>query len=147
MFNEYEYLSSETKEFIRNNLRKIPKYKDFPLNIKEAIKKALKKQKITSLSPHWFIDDKPEDNLNLLKKELDWKQINQSYPLGTTNCQLNFPNVFLSMKNFGFSHYTIEISKMIRSGEISREEALQKLKIDFDKNYVNSILKEIDCKI
>jgi len=146
-FDEYEYLSKETKNFILNNLRKIPKYKDFPLNSKEAFKNALKKQKITALSPHWFINDKPEDNLDLLKKELAWKQINQSYPLGSTNCQLNFPSVYLSVKNFGFSHYTIEMSKRIRNGEISRKDAIKSLKINFDKKYVNSILEKIDCKI
>jgi hypothetical protein len=83
------------------------KYKKFPLNFKEAKKKALKKQKIIAISPHWFLSDLPENKLELLKKELDWKQIEHSYPLGSTNCQLNFPSVFLSMKNFGFSHYHI----------------------------------------
>lgn len=145
--DEYEYLSTETKDFIKNYLHKIPKYKNFPLNNKDATKEALKKQKIISLSPHWFTDDQPEDNLSLLKKELSWEQLNKSYPLGSTNCRLNFANVFLSMKNFGFSHYTIEMSKRIRNGEISREEAQKKLKIDFDKKYVNSILKEIDCHL
>jgi hypothetical protein len=146
-FDEYEYLSVETKNFIKYKLRKMAKYKNFPLNFKEAKKDALKKQKIIAISPHWFLNDLPEDKLALLKKELNWKQIDQSYPLGSTNCQLNFPSVFLSMKNFGFSHYHIEVSKKIRNGEISREEALKSLKINFDKKYVNSILKKLDCKI
>ena len=145
--DEYEYLSTDTKGFIKNYLHKIPKYKNFPLNSKGATKEALKKQKIISLSPHWFTDEKPEDCLSLLKKELGWKQLKKSYPLGSTNCRLSFPNAFLSMKNFGFSHYTIEMSKRIRNGEMSREEAEKKLKINFDKKFVNSILKEIDCHL
>ena len=146
-FDEYEYLSIETKNFIKYKLRKIEKYKSFPLNFKDAKKGALKKQKIIALSPHWFLNDLPEDKLDLLKKELNWQQIDQSYPHGSTNCQLNFPSVFLSMKNFGFSHYHIETSKKIRNGEISRKEALRSLEIDFDKDYVNSILEQMDCKI
>lgn len=146
-FDEYEYLSAETKDFIKNKLRKIAKYKNFPLNFNEAKKEALRKQKIIALSPHWFLNDLPEDKLGLLKKELNWKQINKSYPLGSTNCQLNFPSVFLSIEKFGFSHYHVEISKKIRNGEISRKKALHSLKINFDKKHVNSILKEIDCKI
>ena len=107
----------------------------------------MRKQKIEALSPHWFLDDNPEEKLNILKKELGWKQIAQSYPKGSTNCQLNFPSVFLSMKNFGFSHYHIEMSKRIRNGEISREEALEKLKIDFDKDDVNLILEKMGCHL
>lgn len=144
---EYKCLSVETKKFITEHLRKIPKYKNFPLNFEEAKKVALKRQKIIALSPHWFINDLPENNLELLKKELNWKKIGKSYPANSTNCQLNFPSVFLSIEKFGFSHYHIEISKKIRNGELSRKEALRLLNMSFDKNYVNSILEKINCKI
>lgn len=146
-FSEYEYLSRETEDFIKHHLRQIPKYRDFPLSHEAAAQAGAQDREIIALSPHWFLPTTPEDHLDLLKNELSWQETPESYPQGSTNCQLNFPSVYLSLKNFGYSHYHIEMSKRIRRGEISRQEALEKLELNFDREKVEEILSKLDCKL
>lgn len=142
---EYQKMSRETVSFIKNDLRKIDKYKNFPSNMNEAIGK---NKKILAFSPHWFLESDDEKMIKILKEKLDWSAIKSSYPNGSTNCMLNFASVYLSIKNYGFSHYHIEMSNRIRNGETSKEEAQKKLKIDFDEDFINkNILDKLDCKI
>lgn len=143
--SRYLKLSEFTRKFIKENLHKIDKYKKFPLNKSEAIGK---NSNIRTLSPHWFVGQDDMKNNCILKKELKWKAPRLSYPKGSTNCLLNFVSTYLSMKNFGYTHYHIEMEKQIKNGEISIKEANKKLKIDFDKKFINTkILNKIKCKI
>lgn len=144
---EYAAMSECTEEFIKQHLNKDPKYKDFPRSMKEYMRRFRKKFKVELVSPHWFLDEDRGEGMEILKHELKWKAPATSYPAGTTNCIMNFVNVYLSMKNFGFTHYHVELSKLVRMGEISMEEANKMLEINFDKQFVNSILRKIGCKI
>lgn len=138
----YIPISEATREFVKNNLRKSPKYKNFSLSIRGVLKKTKKPKRSRMISPHWYLEKNPEDKIDILKKELKWRPPDLSYPRGSTNCLINFVNVYLAMKNYGYTHYHIEMSKLIRQGQLSREEALEKLHIDFDKRLIDSILKE-----
>lgn len=145
--NPYEPISSASTDFIKNNLHGDPKYKDFPLTIDQALKKADKRFKTEMVSPHWYMNWDPEKIKTILKNELQWKPIKHSYPEGSTNCAMNFVNVHLSLQNYGYSHYDIEMSKQIRTGEISREEALKNIELNFDRQTVDKVLKRINCQI
>lgn len=141
----YIKMSQYTKIFIQNVLRKIDKYKNFPLNKIEAIGK---NAKIQTLSPHWFTNQNDKVNNDILRKELLWKVPKMSYPKGSTNCMLNFASSYLSMQHFGYTHYHIEMEKQIKSGELSKAEFQDKLQIGFDKDFINKrILNKLKCKI
>ena len=140
---EFMSMNKAVTDFVKH-IRKIPKYKDFPETM-EKVKKKYKK--IMVLSPHWFLKDDPEDYKKLIKKELKWKPAKISYPLGSTNCYLNFLSVYLSMKYYRFTHYHIEMSKLIRSGELSREEGLKALEINFDSKTIKPILQSVNKKL
>jgi hypothetical protein len=142
---EYFSMSAATKYFILRHLRCDAAYKDFPLSMKEAVKTAGRGSRIVAVSPHWFLQYDPYKAMEILEKELKWSAPALSYPLHSTNCLMNFPSVYLTMRNFGYTHYHIEMSKLIRKGELSREEALKLLEINFGKDLVNSVLKNIDC--
>ena len=132
-------MSKVTSDFIVNNLHKLPQYKNFPRSMKEAQKKF----KCKMISPHWYLQWDQEKIMEVLHKELNWKAPESSFPKGSTNCLMNFVSVDLAMKYYGYTHYHIEMSKLIRLGQLSREEALNALKIDFDINIVNDILEKI----
>jgi len=142
---EYRAMSGATGDFVKNYLRKIPEYKDFPASIGEALKRSRGRIKAEIISPHWFLEYDPAGSKAILEKELNWKAQKLSYPKGSTNCLMNFVNVYLSMKNYGYSHYHIEMSKLIRLGELSRQEALRMLEIDFDRGFVGDIIKGLNC--
>jgi tRNA(Ile)-lysidine synthase TilS/MesJ len=144
---EYAAMSAATKDFIVRHLRREAAYKDFPLSMKEAVKAAARGSRITAVSPHWFLRYDPYKAVEILEKELKWAAPSLSYPLNSTNCMMNFASVYLTMKNFGYTHYHIEMSKLIRKGELSRDEALKLLEINFGKDLVNSVLKDIGCAL
>jgi hypothetical protein len=144
---EFQSMAKATEKFLDEELPKMPKYKDFPRTMEEVLKKAKKRFKSIVISPHWFLPFGPEEYVQIIKDELDWKPPKLSYPKNSTNCSMNFISVYNSMKNFGYTHYHVEASKLIREGVISREEALRDMQIDFDKDLLNSIAKKLDCKI
>lgn len=138
-------LTKATVDFVEGHLRKIPKYKNFPKNMDELIRKVPKSNRSIFLSPHWFLPVDEEEYVELIKKELQWKTPKLSYPKNSTNCLLNYISVWLSMKHFGFSHYHIEMSKLIREDQMTKEEAIKKLEIDFNLEFLSPIAKKLDC--
>jgi hypothetical protein len=112
--------------------------------MEEVLVRAKKRQKCAVLSPHWFLPFNSDVYVELIKKELKWKYPQLSYPAYTTNCHLNFISVYNSMRYFGYTHYHVEMSKLIREGLLSREEALKNLRINFDQELLNSISKKLD---
>jgi tRNA(Ile)-lysidine synthase TilS/MesJ len=140
---EYQAMTAGTSKFIKEVLRQKEKYKDFPLTMKEGVAKCQKKYKIKIISPHWFLDSTPDECAQVIKKELDWREPEESYPKGSSNCSLNFLSVYKSLKDHGYTHYHIELSNLIRRGEISREEALKKLETEFSPSFLNDIYKKL----
>ncbi len=144
---EYAEMSKATYDFINNILRKISKYKKIPRSVNEALKTSRKKFKSVMISPHWYLEWEQEKNIKILNDKLKWKVPELSYPFGSTNCMMNFPSTYLTMKHYGYTHYHIEMSKQIRLGETTKEQSLKDLEINFDKKIVNDVLKKIECEI
>ncbi len=144
--SEFVSMAKTTKEFLDNYVKSEPKYKDFPKSMEEVLTRAKKRHKCIVSSPHWFLNKTPEEYVETITKELKWKYPRYSYPAKTTNCYLNFISVYNSMKYYGYTHYHVEMSKLIREGLLTREEALKDLEINFDKELLNLAAKKLDCK-
>ena len=67
----------------------------------------------------------------MIQKEVGWQFPRLSYPAKTTNCYLNFISVHRALKRYGYTHYHVEMSKLIREGLMTRAEALEQLRADF----------------
>jgi len=143
---EYVSMSLATRDFLAT-LTNDPKYKDFPVSMEELLIKANKRHKSMALSPHWFLDVSAEEYVDMLQRELNWKYPRLSYPAKTTNCYLNFLSVHNSLKYYGYSHYHVEMSKMIRANLMTREEALADLAVNYDRQLLDEIGGKLGCKI
>lgn len=143
---EYASMSLATRDFLAT-LANDPKYKDFPVSMEELLIKANKQHKSMVLSPHWFLDVSAEEYVDMLRRELNWKYPRLSYPAKTTNCYLNFLSVHNSLKYYGYSHYHVEMSKMIRANLMTREEALADLAVNYDRQLLDEIGGKLGCKI
>jgi len=141
---EFASMSKATQEFLNKHVRSNPEYKDFPESMEDVLIRAKKRQRCVVLSPHWFLPYNSEVYIETIKKELQWKFPKTSYPAHTTNCYLNFISVYNSIKHFGYTHYHVEMSKLIRQGLLTREEAIKDLEINFDIGLLNSIAKKLD---
>jgi len=141
---EFKKMSDASQDFFDKFLVKNEQYKNFPRTMAEVLKRAKKKHKSLVISPHWFLPTKTDEYVKTIQTELGWNFPKLSYPGKSTNCTLNFISVHNSMKYFGYTHYHVEMSKMIRNGLISREDALNDLEIKFDYNLLNGIAKKLD---
>lgn len=146
--NEFKTMSAATREFMEKHVKTDPKYRDFPMNMDEVIAIAKKKfkSKAIVLSPHWFVPGGPDEYVPVIKEKLGWDYPQRSYPKKSTNCDLNFLASALAVKNYGYSHYHIEMSNMIRMGLMTRDEALELLKMDFDGQILDEILMKLGVR-
>jgi len=142
---EFVSMGKSTNDFLDNYIKNNPKYKDFPRNMEDVLTRAKMRQKCAVLSPHWFLPTDSESYVGIIKRELEWKQPRLSYPKNSTNCYLNFLSVHLAMKHYGYTHYHVEMSKMIRMGMLTRQEALDNLAIDFDEGVIKLVLEKLGC--
>ncbi len=144
---EFKNMSEATKDFIEKYVKDDQKYRDFPTSMEEVLKKASsRKNKAMVLSPHWFLPFGADVYVPMIQKELGWKYPSLSYPGRSTNCNLNFISVFNSLKNYGYTHYHVEMSKLIRQGVISREEAIKDLEFKVSKAQLNEIAEKLNYK-
>jgi len=141
---EFKAMADSTKTFLDNELKDLPQYHDFPKSMEEVLKRAKKKHKSLVISPHWFLPYGPDEYVKIIQTELDWKAPKLSYPAGSTNCTLNFISVHNSLKHFGYTHYHVEASKLIREGVITREEALEQLKINFNQETLQDVAAKMN---
>jgi len=141
---EFYSMAKATNDFLDKYIKDNPKYKNFPRSMEDVLTRAKMRQKCVVLSPHWFLPFDSEAYVETIKKELKWKLPKLSYPANSTNCYLNFISVYNSMKNYGYTHYHVEMSKLIREGLLSREEALKNLEVNFSRELLNSIAGKLN---
>ncbi len=140
---EFKRMGEATVEFLAQ-IRRNPKYKHFPSSMEEVLKRAKKRFKTTVLSPHWFLPTDPAEYVAMLKDEVGWDFPEHSYPRESTNCYLNFLAVHNSMRFYGYSHYHVEMSKLIRQNLMTRDEALTLLEPNYDMALLNEIAAKVD---
>jgi 7-cyano-7-deazaguanine synthase in queuosine biosynthesis len=140
---EYVSMARATKEFVKT-LRMDPEYRDVPATMEEVVKAARRTRCIVQ-SPHWYLPEGTETHIETLTRELGWREPKHSYPAGSTNCSLNFLSSHLSMRHYGYTHYHVEMSKLIRLGLMSREEALRRLEADFDDALLADLAARCGC--
>ncbi len=144
---EYRAMAAETQDFLDNELNDMPKYRNFPRTMEQMLKRAKKRHKAMVLSPHWFLPYGPDEYVQIIQDAIGWEYTEQSFPRKSTNCALNFISVHNSMRDYGYTHYHVEMSKLVREGVMSRDEALRNLNMDFDDSMLNNILGVLDLNV
>ncbi len=79
----------------------------------------------------------------ICRKRFDWRPIKASYPTRTTNCDMIWLNSFRDLNVRGYTHYHDEYSTLIRSGEITREQALKDLELNPPDGMLEKLATEI----
>jgi len=142
---EFGDMSRATRQFVKEELRRLPRYRKFPTSMQEALKRS-RRHRCTIVSPHWYMKWDGDQARSLLENELGWRAPRQSFPAGSTNCLLNFISTAHSLKHHGYTHYHVEMSRQIRMGELSRQEALEALRINFGREEIEGVLEKMGCR-
>ena len=139
----FQVLLKDLRPFILDMRKNYSKYRNFPLDMGEVRKQYPIGKKVVVVSPHWFLPYDSEEYTQVIKEELGWKPLDSSYPKSSTNCLLNILASYMSLKYGGFTHFHVEMSKLIRSGQMTREESLEKLSLDIHEERTSRAIAEV----
>ncbi len=141
---DFPSLGAATRTFLERLRKQQPRYRRFPLNMKEVRKHA---RRVELLSPLWFLPVEKEEYSEIIRRELGWQPVEGSWPPGSVNCRLNFLAAWLSVRDWGFTHHHIEEAELVRQGSITRQEALELLRIELDDPETRAIVKDVLVKL
>lgn len=78
-----------------------------------------------------------------IRKHFDWQPMEDSYPARTTNCKMIWLNTYVDKQKFGYSVYDEEYAGMVRSGDMTPEQALE----DLAKKPPEGLIQELADKV
>ncbi len=139
----FDVLCEGIAPFINAMRGKYPVYAKFPKNMIEVQRQYAISRKAVIVSPHWFLPYDEHEYTAVITKELGWKPLDFSYPGGSSNCALNVLGSYMSLRYAGFTHFHVEMSKLIRYGLMTRDEALKKLDLNIKDSRTADILREV----
>jgi len=114
-----KYIRSVQKMFGSHKIKSFPNMSF----IKQIYYTYIKNIKVVRLV--WYLDFKDKEVVSLLKKELDWKEYGGKHFESTYT---KFFQTFILPVKFGIDKRKVHYSALIRSGQMTRDEVLAKLK-------------------
>lgn len=115
------------KESDRNTIEVLgsdPSFAEYMELFSDPIMYAAKYRKgVTQVSPFKYLDYDEEKIIRTLKEKYNFRLPENSWPAHSTNCAFNYVSQYLAVKDFGYSQHETEFSDLVRSGEMSREQA------------------------
>lgn len=102
---------------------------------------------IRFVSPYHYMAWDAQQIMDVLKREIDWQAPSRDYPRTGTNCRMSLVNAYISRQKYGFSWYDTEMSTLIRYGEITRQDALQRLEVEIEREIVDTALARLDLTL
>ena len=77
------------------------------------------------LSPFKYIEWNENKILDIITRELKFQLPKRSWPDKSSNCSFNYVAQYLTEKVFNYGQHEVELSELVRVGEMSRERALE----------------------
>ena len=122
-------------------------YNDFASFMGKKYKKMLEKKGILYISPfNQYIKWNEKTINDVLENELDWIKNKRSTSTWRTDCVLAPLKLHFSLNTMDYTDKTVMLSALIRDGQITREEALERLEKENKSSVelVNEALKTAD---
>jgi len=125
-------------------LPKIEVYHD-----KSTLEKEVNREKVLVIP--FFVFNFNKTDKEKLREEItkfcDWRPLTTSYPSRTTNCCMNWLGTYVDHKKMGFSVYDEEYAELVRSGDFTREQALEDLKYNPPEGLLEKLSDDLDYKL
>ena len=91
--------------------------------------KLIKKNNLVIIHPYYkYVRWEEKTIENVLFNELHWKMPDDAKTSGRIGCQIDTLRQYLFYRTLGYNDYNVDLSVMIRDKQISRENAINKLK-------------------
>jgi len=88
------------------------------------------------------LEDCTEDDIFANIKTIGWRPPDDVDGC-SSNCRLNTFNNYIHKEKFGYNPYELELSRLIRKGQLSRNDALDKIN-DQPLQYLETIMSDLD---
>lgn len=102
---------------------------------------------INHISPFKYIEWNETKILDILKNELKFSLPERSWPDKSSNCTFNYVSQYLVMKQFGFAQHESELSGQIRSGELTRERAIDIIETPIETEDLRAPLEKLGLSL
>lgn len=109
--------------------------------------KTMEKDGVRLVSPFHYMKWDGRTATEVLEMAVGWKAPDVDYPRAATNCLMNLVIAYTARQEYGFSFYDTEMSELIRHGEMTRQEALQALETEIDRDLVDRVLSRLDLSL
>jgi hypothetical protein len=86
------------------------------------------------------VDYNEREILETISRDLNFQLPSDSWPAGSTNCLFNVVSQFLAVSFFGYSQHEVEISMLVRNGEMARQRALEIVNTPMPQEHINMVL-------
>ena len=84
---------------------------------------------------------------DLITKELKFKLPKKSWPNKSSNCSFNFVAQHLAIQQFGYAQHEVELSNLVRSGELTRERAEEIINSPITREDMDISLNKLGVKL
>ncbi len=99
-------------------------------------------QSVVLVPPFHYISWDEQGMIDILSRELKFKLPRISWPEGSTNCLFNVVSQHLAVRDFGYSQHEVELSMLVRNGELSRQRALQIIETPMPREHLELALEK-----
>lgn len=101
---------------------------------------------ITKLSPFWYLDYDDEAILKVLADKVHFRLPARSWPRESANCDFNYVSQFLGRRFFGYTQHEVELSRLVREGEMSRAKALSLVETPITAEDLKRVLDKLSLR-
>ncbi|MDD2390799.1 MAG: hypothetical protein PHP23_13825 [Desulfobacterales bacterium] len=106
-----------------------------------------KYKEIASISPFWYIKWSEDELIDFLAEHYGFSIPTKSWPDRSSNCLFNYVAQYMAEKKFGYSQHEVELSTLIRNGEITRERAIEILNTPITVEQLDEVLSMVDLTL
>ena len=102
---------------------------------------------ILQISPFKYVHWDEEEIVNTLKTELEFQRSPDSWPQNSSNCLFNYVAQYKAVEYFGYSQHETELSDLVRSGEMTRERALEIITTPLKEEHIIEALARMGLEV
>ncbi len=95
------------------------------------------------VSPFKYITWNEEKILEVIRKELNFQLPPRSWPDKSSNCAFNYVAQYLVENVYGYAQHEVELSELVREGEMTRQRALEIIETPIEESDLNNALQKL----
>ncbi len=138
-YRDGRYVKDISEHFGRGKFRSYPNFTIWSWFYFGLVKR------IKQVRPYWYMKFDKEKTKVFLKKELGWEYYGGHH---YENIYTRFLHGYYLVKKFGYDKRKVEFSALVRSGELTRKDALRKLaEVQYPLNLVKSDIEYVKKKL